>query len=270
MQQETEADTLNAPTTTSVEAELSAEEKAKMMDLVGHLAELRSRLIISILTFTAGSIFGWFYATPFLRYLSQNVGSFVFVAPAEAFISLLKVAFTIGLVISSPVLLSELWLFVLPGLMPREVVFFKRYVPFLIILFLVGLLFAHFAVYPIALKFFLGFSTEKIQAKLAIGRYLGFFLTMHLPFGVMFELPVVILTLVRSGLLQVEYLVRQRKMAYLAAFVIGALLTPPDPVSQVLMGLPMLGLFELSLFLAKRIKPIRDEDVATIVPGGEE
>ncbi|MBO8127025.1 MAG: twin-arginine translocase subunit TatC [Firmicutes bacterium] len=245
------------------------EEKAKVMDLVGHLTELRTRLIISLLSFAAGSIVGWFYSTLFLRYISGQVGAFVFVAPAEAFISLLKIAMSIGLVLSSPIILSQLWLFIMPGLLPREIFFFKRYVPFVIALFIVGLVFAHFAVYPIALRFFLGFGTEKLQARLAIGRFLSFFLTMHLPFGVMFELPVVILALVRAGLIRVEFLLKQRKMAYLGAFVLGAMLTPPDPVSQVLMGGPMILLFELSLFLARRVNPVGDEEVRATVSGGD-
>ncbi len=254
----------------TVEYGTGEEEKVKLMSLVGHLTELRQRLIISLLCFFGGSIFGWFYATPFIQYIGKNVGPFVFVSPSEAFLALLKLSLAIGLVISSPVLLAQLWLFIMPGLLPREVFFFRRYVPLIMLLFLVGLVFAHFTVYPIALKFFLGFGSAKLEAKLAISRFLGFFLAMHLPFGVMFELPVVLLTLVKAGLLRVEFLIKQRKVAYLGAFVIGALLTPPDPVSQVLMAVPMLVLYEISLFLARRVKPIAEEVVQKSVLGGED
>lgn len=246
------------------------EEKAKVMDLVGHLTELRSRLVISLLSFMVASIIGWFFARPFLLYLSQSAGrTFVFVAPGEAFFSLIKVSLTIGLVLSSPILLAETWMFVMPGLLPREIYFFRRYVPFVIVLFLVGLVFAHFTVYPIALRFFLGFSTEELQARLAIGRYLSFFIAMHLPFGLMFEIPLIILALVRTGLLNVEFLVRQRKMAIIFTFIIGAILTPPDPITQSLMAVPMVLLFELSIFLARRVRPVSDEEVEILVSGGE-
>ncbi len=250
--------------------EARIEEKAKVMDLVGHLTELRSRLIISLLSFAVASVIGWFYATPVLKYLSQSAGrTFVFVAPSEAFFSMIKVSLAIGLVLSSPIVLAELWLFVMPGLLPREIYFFRRYVPFVIALFIVGLVFAHLAVYPIALQFFLGFSTEELQARLAVGKFLNFVLTMHLPFGVIFEIPLVILAMVRAGLLSVEFLVKQRKMAILLAFVIGAILTPPDPVTQCLMAVPMVLLYELSVWLARKVRPVSNEEVEKLVSGGE-
>ncbi|MDI3281123.1 MAG: twin-arginine translocase subunit TatC [Bacillota bacterium] len=230
----------------------------KQMSIIEHLEELRWRIIVSLLAVGAGSVLGWFWAPRLLAFLARDVGHFVFVSPTEAFFSYLRLAFTVGLILGLPVALVEAWLFILPGLYPHEVRFFARYVPLIVALFVLGVGFAYLAVYPVVLRFFLGFATEHIRPVMNVGRYLNFLTSLLLPFGLIFELPVLIVGLVKLGVVDRATLARGRRLAYLLAFVVGAVLTPPDVISQVMMALPLIVLYEFSLILVRGVRPLSE------------
>ncbi|MCL4514620.1 MAG: twin-arginine translocase subunit TatC [Firmicutes bacterium] len=233
------------------EGGLIAERPDGTMTIVEHLGELRRRIIVSSAATAVGSVGGYLLAPRVVRILGRSVGRLIFVAPAEGFFTYLKIALMIGLVFASPVVLSEIWRFVLPGLTRREERYLRRYVPLIILLFLLGVVFAYLVIYPIALSFFLGFGTMRLKPVMAVGRLVGFVLSLLIPFGLMFELPVVVVILIKLGIIDLNFLLRHRKHAYFWAFVLGAVLTPPDVVSQVLMAAPMIALFEIGVLVAR-------------------
>jgi sec-independent protein translocase protein TatC len=177
----------------------------------------------------------------------------VFIAPTEAFFVNLKVAFYAGLILSVPLLLFQVWKFVAPGLYEQE----RRYsFPFLIvstILFLLGAAFAYMVVLPIALHFLIAQGGELWQPNITLSNYLSFCMRLILAAGLIFEFPVLVYFLAKVGVVTPEFLVQNRKYALLAAFIVSAILTPPDVFSQVLLAVPLFLLFEVSIFVAKRV-----------------
>lgn len=218
-----------------------------------HLAELRSRILISLAALTAGTVIGWFLVPGLLRRFAQDTARpFIFVAPAEAFTSYLKMALLIGAGLASPVIVLEAWRFILPALFPHEQRLLGRYLPASFGLFACGVAFGFFAVYPVALRFFLGFGTESLQPAMAVGRFLSFFISVTVPFGLVFQFPLVLAILVRLGMVTVGGLVRLRRFVYFLSFVLGALLTPPDAASQVMMAVPLIILYEVTLWRMRK------------------
>jgi len=182
----------------------------------------------------------------------------VFIAPTEAFFVNLKVAFYAGLFLSVPLLLFQVWKFVAPGLYEHE----RRYsFPFLIIstiLFLLGAIFAYVVILPIALHFLISQGGELWKPNITLSNYLSFCMRLILAAGLVFEFPVLMYFLAKVGVVTPAFLVKNRKYAVLAAFVIAAILTPPDVFSQVLLAVPLLLLFEVSIFVAKRVASGRE------------
>lgn len=225
-----------------------------------HLAELRRRLLISLGAVAAGSVAGWFVAPDLLRMFAAHVGRpFVFVSPAEAFSSYLKMAVSLGTALALPVILVQGWLFVLPALFPHERRTARRYMLPSLALFVAGVAFAYFIVYPIALRFLLGFGSDRVQPYLSIASFLSFFIRVTVPFGLVFQFPVALVVLVQLEMVTVERLVQLRRIIFFLAFVVGALLTPPDVASQVLMAIPIVVLYELTLWRLRKGAPARDE-----------
>jgi len=182
----------------------------------------------------------------------------VFIAPTEAFFVNLKVAFYAGLFLSVPLLLFQVWKFVAPGLYEHE----RRYsFPFLIIstiLFLLGAIFAYVVILPMALHFLISQGGELWQPNITLSNYLSFCMRLILAAGLVFEFPVLIYFLTKVGVVTPEFLVKNRKYAVLVAFVIAAILTPPDVFSQVMLAVPLFLLFEVSIFVAKRVASGRE------------
>jgi len=182
----------------------------------------------------------------------------VFIAPTEAFFVNLKVAFYAGLFLSVPLLLFQVWKFVAPGLYEHE----RRYsFPFLIIstiLFLLGAIFAYVVILPIALHFLISQGGELWKPNITLSNYLSFCMRLILAAGLVFEFPVLMYFLAKVGVVTPEFLVKNRKYAVLVAFVIAAILTPPDVFSQVMLAVPLCLLFEVSIFVAKRVASGRE------------
>jgi sec-independent protein translocase protein TatC len=178
-------------------------------------------------------------------------GSLIFISVAEAFFTYMKVAFIAGLILASPFILYQIWAFVAPGLYRNE----KKYVvPFVFagsFFFATGIFFGYYVAIPVGFKFLLGFATDLIKPMPSMKEYLSFSIKFLLAFGIVFEFPVVLVLLARIGVVDAKTLARHRKYAILLIFIFAAVMTPPDLISQVLMALPLMGLYELSILLSK-------------------
>ncbi len=249
-------------------------EDAKM-PLTEHLNDLRKAIIKSLLALLFAFLISFTYSEKIVQFimfpLKYNFDfsvremyisivphdklkdtKLVFLGPAEAFWMNIKISLFSGIIFSLPVIFHQLWKFVSPGLLPNE----KRYVlPFIFSatgLFLFGSSFCFFIVLPFAMEFLLTYKVgDFLMPMLSIGQYVDFCLKFVLAFGAVFELPIIILFLTKMGLLTTKTLAKNRKYAVLAAFVIAALLTPtPDALNQTLMALPIIVLYELSIWIS--------------------
>ncbi|MBX3562899.1 MAG: twin-arginine translocase subunit TatC [Sphingomonas sp.] len=239
------------------EEELDA-SKAPLLD---HLIELRRRLLWSFAALAVAFFVCLYFARPIFSFLVQPLlragqEDLIFTALFEAFFVEIKVAFFSALMVSFPIIANQLWKFVAPGLYAKE----KRALrPFLLLtplLFLAGAALAYYVAIPVALRFLLGFQGTvgdagglqgNLQALPAVGNYLSFIMHFLFGFGVAFLLPVLLMLLERAGLVTRDQLRRGRRYAIVVAFVIAAVLTPPDVISQFLLAVPLMILYELSL-----------------------
>ena len=230
----------------------------KKLPLTAHLQELRRRLILSFIGVGAGFVFCYAFAESIFDILAAPLikmmpigGSLIFTSVAEAFFTYMKVAFIAGLILTSPFVLYQIWAFVAPGLYRHE----KRYVvPFVLagsFFFALGILFGYYVALPVGFKFLLGYATDFIKPLPSMKEYLSFSIKFLLAFGLVFEFPVVLVLLARIGVVDAKTLARQRKYAILLIFIFAAVLTPPDIISQVMVAIPLMGLYELSIFLSK-------------------
>ncbi len=229
------------------------------MPFTSHLEELRTRLIRVFTVVAALFVVCYFFKerlfsilTAPLEDILPDKGAMIFTSLPEAFFTYLKVSFFAAVLLSSPYILYQIWKFVSPGLYEKE----KRYVaPFVIsstIFFIGGALFAYYVVFPFGFRFFLAFGTEFIKPMLSVREFLSFSMKVLLAFGVVFELPIFMFFLAKIGLVDSRMLVKNRKYAILLAFVAAAILTPPDVVTQVLMAIPLLILYEISVWVVRR------------------
>lgn len=230
------------------------------MDFLSHLEELRKRSLISLAVFLAAALGSYFFSTALLDFLTRPLDLFkevqlIFLKPYEAFWVHLKVALLGGVILSSPVLFTQAWLFVAPGLYAEEK---KIVLPLILIsvaLFLIGACFAYTVVVPWGLRFLLSFQTEKIQPMLGIGPYFSFLTGMILACGILFDFPVFVVGLVKLGVIKAAALAASRKIVIVFIFIAAAMLTPsPDPVSQLFLAAPLLVLFEISLAVARALE----------------
>jgi len=229
-------------------------DQDRRMPFTQHLEELRRRLIVSLIAIGAGFLVAYNFNEKLLLIVQRPLNRpLIFLSPTEAFWVNLLVSFFAGVILAAPVLLYEMWKFVAPGLLEKE----KRYIlPFTLfstLFFSLGVSFAYFVVLPLGLRFLLGFASPELQPMLSLSKYVGFFGRLLLAFGLVFEFPLVIFLLTRLGILQPQTLARNRKYAILGIFVVSALLTPPDVISQILMAIPLMVLFELSLLVSRKV-----------------
>lgn len=221
------------------------------MDFIEHLEELRSRIIKCLITIFVFFCLSYFFVKPILGYMVKPVGNVVFTSPQEAFFSYLILSFFMGLFLSSPVIIFQIWRFVSAGLLRHE----RRYLlvcgPISFILFVLGIVFAFFTILPITLRFLLGFQTDFLQPMISISKFISFVGMLLLGFGIVFQLPLIILFLNHIGLVSTVTLRRNRKYAILLIFIISAVMTPsPDVLSQFLMAGPLLLFLEVSVWIA--------------------
>ncbi|MEN3034147.1 MAG: twin-arginine translocase subunit TatC [Aquificaceae bacterium] len=228
------------------------------MPLTEHLRELRSRLIKSIIAILIGTGISFYGASHIFEFLKEPVlksypqVELITLSPTEPLFILFKISIAFGFILSLPIILFQLWRFVEPALYPNE----KRLVLPLtlssIVLFLLGIVFAYLVVLPIALKFLIGIGFSQLQAKpyLSVDLYISFLLKMLIAFGVAFELPVFVFILQQAGIVSQKQLKAFRKYFVVISFVIGAIIAP-DVTTQVLMAIPLILLYELSIMVGK-------------------
>lgn len=222
------------------------------MSLAEHLTELRSCLFKAGSALIAGTAVSFYYLEYIIKTLTAPVGQLYYLRPAEAFMVYLKIALLAGLVLASPVVLFQLYSFVRPALTLREKHYALCTIPIIIVLFLGGMVFSYYLVFPRAVEFFLGFGAEHVSPLISMESYLDFMLMLVVPFGFVFNIPVVLLLLVYLKLVSVQTLSKYQKHVILAVFILAALITPtPDIITQSLLALPMVVLYEVSLMLCK-------------------
>jgi sec-independent protein translocase protein TatC len=247
---------------------------ASSAPLIEHLIELRKRLFYAVLAVFIFFIVAFIFADkifniliiPYERAAGENTNlRLIFTAPQEYFFVQIKIAFFGALFIAFPVIATQLYKFIAPGLYKSER---RAFLPFLIatpVLFVIGACMVFFLVMPLAMNFFLSMQQSGQGTKATIellprvSEYLGLIMTLIFAFGIMFQLPVVITLLSQAGLVSVEGLRSKRKYAIVLAFIAAAVLTPPDPVSQIGLAVPTLLLYEISIYSARLVERRRRE-----------
>jgi len=239
-----------------------AQRKKKMTDdkqpFLGHLEELRKRLVICAIAIGIGFGISYIFAKQLFSYLVLPLtkvlpddSRLIFTNLPEMFIAYIKVALVAGIILAIPIIFYQLWMFLAPALFKKEKKYIIPFVLFSSILFAVGALFGYLVVFPYGFKFFVSFATEDIQALPSVKQYFSFAIRLLLAFGVVFEMPVVVLFLTKIGLITPDSMKKFRKFAILSSFILSAILTPPDVATQLMMALPIIILYEISIVLSK-------------------
>lgn len=240
----------------SVEEKISSNDEQLddgSMPLTSHLEELRSRIIKSLLAIVVGSCISYFFLDDITKFLTEPVGKLYYMQPGEAFFTYLKIDIVAGFLIALPIVFFHIWKFFLPALTKSERAALGILVPSSVILFFAGLAFSFFLIMPIALKFFMGFSTDDLQTMFSFQNYFDFVIMFALPFGFVFEMPLVIIVLGQLGVLTSEFLGKYRRIVFFLSFVIGALVTTPDVITQIAVAIPVMMLYEVGYLVVKYI-----------------
>ncbi|CAM2865124.1 twin-arginine translocase subunit TatC [Helicobacter burdigaliensis] len=236
-------------------------------DLKPHIIELRKCLIIItlalIISFLCSfyfweEILGWMSA-PLESALPKGKESIIFTQVGEAFFTALKVAFFSGFIFALPIIFWQIWSFVAPGLYENEKKLVLPFVIFGTFFFISGCAFAYYVAFPIGFSYLIGFGSQSFTALPAIGDYVSFFAKLMVGFGISFELPVITFFLAKLGLVSDKTLKDYFKYAIVFIFILAAILTPPDILSQFLMAVPLTLLYGLSILIAKIINPYKEE-----------
>ncbi len=231
----------------------------KKLPLTDHLAELRTRLIRVGIAWGAGAALAWSWSeqifslllAPAVDALGTDGGKLQAIAPTEIFFTYLQCALLAGFLVALPVIFWQIWAFIAPGLYPSEKQTVLPFVGVTTVLFLAGAGFGHTAVLPVMFQFFTTFDNEFVESAWTMSEVFGLTTRMFLAFGVAFELPVVVFFLALAGIVEAPKLLKGTPYAVLAIFIVAAILTPtPDLVSQMLLGIPMVGLYLLGVGVA--------------------
>lgn len=235
------------------------------MSFLDHLEELRWRIVKAVIGIVLGSVLCWVFIDEIVHYVllrpvqvvNENLAAgqqpihLQNLKPFGLLFMYMEVAFVGGLIVSLPNVLYQLWAFIAPGLMPKERRYIKSIVFFTTFCFLAGIAFAYFVMLPSALTFFAGFGTVEIENNIAISEYMSFIISVMLTAGVVFELPMVSWFLSKLGILTPAFMRHYRRHAIVGIMVLAAVLTPgTDPVSQLLLAIPMMALYEISILIS--------------------
>jgi sec-independent protein translocase protein TatC len=243
--------------------DLSVEDK---QTIIQHLDELRKSLIISVIAIVVASVFAFAFNEQILAFIIQPLSvlneSLIVTGVTEAFFVKLKLAFLAGFIIAFPVIFWAIWRFFKPALYENERKYIYILFPVSIGLFVSGILFAYFGILRMVLKFFIYIAGANLETMFKVDQYVSFVIAFTLPFGLVFELPVIVYFLTRIGIIKHEMLSKNRKYALLIIVILAAALTPgPDPISQIMMAGPVYLLFEISILVSKMADRRKTKDV---------
>ncbi len=230
------------------------------MPFLDHLEELRWRMLWSLLAILVFTIIGFFLVTrfdvlglliaPIQPYLAED--RLLFLSPTDPFFITLKLAILVGFLLASPIVIYQLWAFLAPALQPTEKRAIVPSLYFGLVLFTAGVAMAYYVALPLTLQFTMSFQTQSLEASIEIGKYLGIVVRLLLAFGLVFEMPMVILLLTAIGIVTPEFLVAKRRHALAGITILCALITPGDVITlTILMIIPLVLLYELSIALAR-------------------
>ncbi|MCM3692731.1 twin-arginine translocase subunit TatC [Neobacillus niacini] len=238
----------------------------KELQLVDHLDELRKRIIISAVAFVVFFIVGFIYVTDIYDWIVRDLDvKLIVLGPSDIIWVYFMIATVIAITGTIPVLASQLWMFVKPALKPIERKITLSYIPALFILFIVGISFGYFIIFPMVLEFLVSMGADMFVTNFTAERYFRFIMNMTLPFGVLFELPAVVMFLTSLGIINPFVLAKIRKYAYFVLILIAIVITPPDFMSDFVVTLPLLLLYEISINLSKvvykkRMKKLQEQE----------
>lgn len=228
----------------------------KELTVTEHLEELRSRLFVTAIFFVLALIISFFLTEPVIQFiqLSDEAAKFTLNAfkPTDPLSVFLKVLFILAMIMTSPMLLYQLWSFITPGLLEAERQATLKYIPYSFLLFLAGISFSYFVLFPYVMRFMTNLSDNlNIGQIIGINEYFSFLFQLVLPFGFVFQLPVVTLFFARIGLLNPQLMVKFRKYSYFVLFILAAILAPPDFISNLIVAVPLFLLYEFSIIIAR-------------------
>ncbi|RDU36431.1 twin-arginine translocase subunit TatC [Neobacillus piezotolerans] len=224
----------------------------KELNVVDHLDELRKRIIISAIAFVAFFFVGFAYVEDIYKWFVRDLDvKLIVLGPSDIVWIYFTLASLIAIAGTIPVLATQIWLFVKPALKPVERKISLSYIPALFLLFIAGLAFGYFVIFPNVLSFLVELGGDMLVTNFTAEKYFRFVMNMTLPFGVLFELPAVVMFLTSLGILNPYVLTKIRKYAYFILIIIAIVITPPDPVSDFLVIIPLLLLYEISVNLSK-------------------
>ena len=213
-----------------------------------HLDELRSRGLKCFFSWVVCFLAVYPQMDHLLKFLIRPVGHVVFTAPAAAFTAEIRLALAIGFLLASPVIFYQVWRFVSTALKPQEYKFVRIFAPLSFICFLAGAFFAYFVVIPFSLHFFLGFGSSVLLPMITVENYIGFFVSMLLAFGCVFEMPLILIFLTAIGIATPAFLIQKRKHALIGLLILSAVITPPDVFSMLVMVVPLALLYEIGIW----------------------
>ncbi|MED4204109.1 twin-arginine translocase subunit TatC [Neobacillus mesonae] len=242
----------------------------KELQLVDHLEELRKRIIISALAFIVFFIIGFIYVDDIYKWFVRDLDvKLMVLGPSDIIWIYFMLATVVAIAGTIPVLALQIWLFVKPALKPNERRLTLSYIPALFLLFIMGLAFGYFVIFPMVLKFLVNIGAGMFVTNFTADRYFSFIMNMTIPFGVLFELPVVVMFLTSLGIVNPFVLAKIRKYAYFVLVIIAVVITPPDFMSDFVVTLPLLLLYEVSINLSKlvyrkKLKKQQEEEIIEV------
>ncbi|MCM3007094.1 twin-arginine translocase subunit TatC [Priestia koreensis] len=228
----------------------------KEMSVYDHIGELRKRVILVAVVFLVTTVAGLFFAEPIIRYLQQadrakdlTMNAFRLTDPIKIYF---QFSFVIGCVLTAPLALYQLWAFISPGLYERERKVTLGYIPLSLFLFLAGVAFSYFVLLPYVLNFSASLAENlNVTQVIGINEYFDFLIKLTLPFGLLFQLPVIIMFLTRLGIVTPTFLSKFRRYAYFILLVLAGLISPPDVISQIIVMIPLVILYEISIIISR-------------------
>jgi sec-independent protein translocase protein TatC len=226
----------------------------KQFTFFQHLEELRNRVLKSLIFVVVSACLFYNFIPLILPYLLKPVGNLVFIHPCEAFTAKITIAFFGGLFLASPVIIYQIWRFLSCALTKKEKKYTSLFGMVSFLLFVAGCLFGYFLVLPVGFKFLISFASELIRPMITVSKYISFAAGVTLVFGAVFQFPLIILFLTKIGLVSPRKLSKRRKEAIVGMFIVAAFFTPPDIVTQILLAVPLLVLYETSILVSRLVE----------------